>query len=436
MSDCDFDFDFNDNKSNMSDMPDISDIDDFYSNNSNKSFKNVVIDMNPESNNDKDNDDNDKDDTPINYSSKLLGKLVNKKNIITTHNNINTKLNINSNTNSNTIQTDKKDNKNKKNDEKLNEITVSKKLVITKKISNTNVKDQKKEDLKDDKKESNVDDKKETKETNADAKKDSKADNKKETKVDAKFEFNEQTIDFYTREANLNIKDICVKKSQFRNDTVLLCLLFKANIFTEYRCNIKKCKTAKTWLTKPIQLLINRKNGRMEDLTIQNLELICPNCFIVLYGIDLFQKTVNQTIYKCKICNFPLNKFSNIKKKQGYCLACESKIINSTYYSKQSEYINELKETIDNTSALKQDEFTKSNYYNEVSQYKTFKDNGKSNSNNNNILNENNKINNKPIIKLNMNIPDLDELIKEDYDDNDDDDGDGDCDSNGDVDVD
>jgi len=234
----------------------------------------------------------------------------------------------------------------------------------------------------------------------------------KETKVDARFEFNEQTIDFYTKDTNLNIKDICVKKSSFRNDTILLCLLFKTHILTEYRCNIKKCKTAKTWLGKPIQLLLNRKNGRMEDLTTMNLELICPNCYIVQYGLELFQKMADQTIYKCKLCNFPLNKFSNTKKKEGYCLACESKMINASYYSKQSEYINELKDTIDTTSTLKQDEFTKSKYYNEVSQYKTFKDNGKSKSD---IKSSNtHKVNDKPIITLNMNIPDLSELINED----------------------
>jgi hypothetical protein len=302
-------------------------------------------------------DMDDINDEPIVYSNKILGKLVPKKEIMS-----NDKKSIENNFN----------------------VKGKPKLVITKKTNST-PKTQEKDNT-----------------------------DKKENKVGSRFEFNEQTIDFYAKDANLNIKNICIKKSQFRNDTVLLCLLFKANIFTEYRCNIKKCKTAKIWLGKPIQLLINRKNGRLEDLTINNLELICPNCFIVQYGLELFQKVADQTIYKCKLCNFPLNKFSNIKKKEGYCLACENKMINASYYSKQNDYINELKETIDDTSALKQDEFTKSNYYNEVSKYKTFKDCGKSKDNIKSSSSNTNKINDKPIISLNMNIPDLTKLINED----------------------
>ena len=229
----------------------------------------------------------------------------------------------------------------------------------------------------------------------------------KESKDDAKFDFNELTIEFFSRD--LDLKKICIKKSPFKNDTALLCLLFKTKVFREYRCNIKKCKTGKTWLGKPIQLLINRKNSRAEDLTIENLELICPNCFIALYGLDLFQKALDKTIYKCKICSFPLNKFSNTNKKEGYCMSCQNKIVNSSYYTKQTEYINELKDTIDDNSTLKQDEFTTSKYYNEVSQFKTFKDSsGKSNSNSKTNTND------KPIINLNMNIPDLDDLINED----------------------
>lgn len=230
-----------------------------------------------------------------------------------------------------------------------------------------------------------------------------KVDNKKKVdnkeKVDnVSFEFNEQTIDFFTKDFNMNIKKILVNKSKFNNDTILLCLLFKNKIMTEYRCNVKKCKVGKSWLGKPIQLLINRKNGRMEDLTISNLELICPNCFIIQYGLELFNKVIAQTIFKCKICNYPLHNFGNSKKKEGFCLSCESKMINASYYSNQSAYYNELKNTIDNTSKLKQDEFTTSKYYNEVSKYKKINTNTTSS---------------KPLIPLNMSIPDIKDLIKE-----------------------
>jgi len=366
MSDCDIaDFnDFSNNDELFNNMSDISDIDDFNNSDDNVSIHSSgsnIIDM---------------DNEPTTYSNKILGKLVTKK--LTQVANVSS-VAIAKPIEKKKVIITKKDNKSPKSIKSDDE-----EVKTVKKISKT----------------SNKKDGKDSKSVDGEM--------KKAIKADACFEFNEETIDFYTRDASVNLKDICIKKSAFKNDTVLLCLLFKANVITEYRCNVKKCKTAKTWLGKPIQLLINRKNGKMEDLTTTNLELICPNCFIMQYGLDLFQKTINQTIYKCKICNFPLNKFSNFKKKEGYCLACENKIINASYYSKQNEYINELKETIDDTSALKQDDFTHSNYYNEVSQYKTFKDGkGKPNI-------KSGKVSNKPIIQLNMNIPDLSALINED----------------------
>jgi len=335
---------------NISDIDDFITLDDNLSNYSGQDMD-IDIDMDDNTNN------NTNNNTNMDYPKKILGKLVNNKQ--------SRKEEI-KDTTQETIKKEKKIIPDKK---KVN--------IVKKTNSNSNTESKKSED------------KKET----------------KESKDDAKFDFNEQTIEFFSRD--LDLKNICIKKSHFKNDTALLCLLFKAKVFKEYRCNIKKCKTGKTWLGKPIQLLINRKNSRVEDLTIENLELICPNCFIVLYGLDLFQKALDQTIYKCKICSFPLSKFANSKKKEGYCMSCQNKIINSSFYSKQTEYINELKDTIDEDSTLKEDEFTTSKYYNEVSQFKTFKDSSSKSKSKTNT-------NDKPIINVNMNIPDLYNLINED----------------------
>ena len=136
----------------------------------------------------------------------------------------------------------------------------------------------------------------------------------KESVADSKFQLNDETIEYFCKDNLENIKKICVVNSTFTNDTALLCLLLKLNIITEYKCSVKKCKTGKTWLGKAIQLLVHRKNGKMHDLTTSNLELICPNCYISAYGIDLFMKVIANTIYKCIYCGFPLNNFSNSKK--------------------------------------------------------------------------------------------------------------------------
>ena len=271
------------NTNNISDIDDYDD-NEFDNQSRQSSKKHFEIDMDVEEN--------------INYSKKILGKLVPKK--------TDNKISI--------IETSQnaKGTKNTKAEKTLSIPTPieKKKVNVVKKTNNNGSNSNgngnvEKKDIKEAKEGKESKEDKEVKEGKE----------SKESKDDAKFDFNEQTIDFFSRD--LDLKKICIKKSPFKNDTALLCLLFKGKVIKEYRCNIKKCKTGKTWLGKPIQLLINRKNSRMEDLTIENLELICPNCFIALYGLDLFQKALDKTIYKCKICSFPLNKFSNTNKKEG-----------------------------------------------------------------------------------------------------------------------
>lgn len=235
----------------------------------------------------------------------------------------------------------------------------------------------------------------------------------KESVADSKFQLNDETIEYFCKDILEDIKKICVVNSTFNNDTALLCLLLKLKIITEYKCAIKKCKTGKTWLGKPIQLLIHRKNGKMHDLTTSNLELICSNCYMAAYGIDLFIKVLANTIYKCTYCGFPLNNFSNSKKKERICMACESRIVSSSYFSKRSEYINELKDTIDGASQLKKDEFVQSNYYSEVSRYKSFDGESSGAKSTHSKKSSTSTFNNKPIINLNLSVPNIDELIGE-----------------------
>ena len=234
--------------------------------------------------------------------------------------------------------------------------------------------------------------------------KDKDKEDHKTLKADSNFEFNQETIDYFSRDILTDFKKICIPNSTFINDTALLCLLLKLNVFKDYKCSTKKCRIGKTWLDKPIQLLIHRKNGKQSDLSPSNLELLCPNCYISKYGLELFLKITKKTLFTCKLCNYPLSSFSNNKKKDRYCLSCESRIMNVGYYDKQSEFINKLKETINEESVMKEDEFTSSKYFNEVSQYKKFdKTDNKSKSNRN--------IDSTPIIHLNMTVPNLDDLL-------------------------
>ena len=236
-----------------------------------------------------------------------------------------------------------------------------------------------------------------------------------ELAADSKFQFNEETIEYFSKDILGDFKKICCVNSSFNNDTALLCLLIKLQIFKEYKCVEKKCKTGKTWLGKPIQLLIQRKNGKMQDLSISNLELICANCYISKYGLDLFIKVITKTIYTCTYCGYPLSNFTNSKKKERICMSCESKIMTSGYLEQRSKFIDQLSDTIDEASTLKKDEFKSSNYYSQVSQFKSFNstDGGFKTARKTTSESSKKTFNDKPIITLNLTVPNIDDLICE-----------------------
>lgn len=255
-------------------------------------------------------------------------------------------------------------------------------------------------------------------ETEVKAKKEAKEQRKeeKESATDAKFQFNEETIEYFSKDILGDVKKICIPNSTFNNDTALLCLLIKLGIIKEYKCVEKKCKTGKTWLGQPIQLLIHRKNGKMHDLSESNLELMCANCYIAKYGLDMFIKVAVRTIYKCSYCGYPLgSKFTNSKKKERICMACESRIMTSGYFEQRSRFIDQLSDTIDEASTLKKDEFKSSNYYSQVSQFKSF-DSIDSNTRTSRTAKSESStktFNNKPIIALNLTVPNIEDLITE-----------------------
>jgi len=131
--------------------------------------------------------------------------------------------------------------------------------------------------------------------------------------------------------------------------------------------------------------------------------------------LKILNKVINHTIFKCKICNYPLSNFGNSKKKTGFCISCEHKIINSSFDSKQIEYIQELKKTTheqnsqDNKYIDDTDNFQNTKYYNEISQFKSFKHHDKDKPN------LASKFDNKPIINLNMSVPDLEQLLGDEF---------------------
>ena len=246
----------------------------------------------------------------------------------------------------------------------------------------------------------NIKDKKGTKETKG-------TKEIKLTKKEQSFEYNQETIEYFTQD--LDFKKILIKNSPFTNDIQVICLLLKYKVITDYCCSVKKCKVKLVWNDIPIQLILHRKNNIQNDLTICNLELICGNCYLCMYGLDIFKKKEKEIILLCNICNFPLVKFNNNRKKKGICLACEKKMNRVFNENIETQFYTNMQGLYNNNPLLSEDR-KQSNYYKDISKYKATSSSSKPSGN---IINSSKEGIAKPIIKLNMKTPNMDDLLKD-----------------------
>jgi hypothetical protein len=242
--------------------------------------------------------------------------------------------------------------------------------------------------------------------TKKDEKKDSDSKEIKLTKKEQGFEYNQETIEFFTKD--LDFKKILIKNSPFTNDIEVICLLLKHKLITEYCCSVKKCKVKTLWIDTPIQLILHRKNNIQNDLSSYNLELICANCYLSIYGLEIFKKKEKEIIFKCNICNFPLVQFNNNRKKKGTCLACEKKMSNIFTKNIESQYYDKVEALYnDNPLLSEENKYNNSNYYNHKNGTK-FKPRVPSTK----VQAPSSSVGKPAVISLNMSIPNMDDLIE------------------------
>lgn len=133
------------------------------------------------------------------------------------------------------------------------------------------------------------------------------------------FSINESL--FKPEELELNpVTDVFIKNSRVKNDELVKYYILKYKI-CDYNCSGKLCPMKSgIWRRRPAYLILNRKNNKATDLTIPNISLICPNCYVQDKGAELFNKFKNQSESKCVGCGYP------VKKGYELCYVCTEKV--------------------------------------------------------------------------------------------------------------
>ena len=146
--------------------------------------------------------------------------------------------------------------------------------------------------------------------------------NKKKQKVEIIF----SDEDINKKTFGIKKEDIFIKNSPYyKKDEIVTCMILKEKLLA-YKCSISGCSVNHQWNNKPLHLLINRKNKKHSDLTINNLQFICPNCFLQNYGLSVWQKQIKTEILSCRICSYDITNLSDYNKFNKICKICEHKI--------------------------------------------------------------------------------------------------------------
>lgn len=105
-------------------------------------------------------------------------------------------------------------------------------------------------------------------------------------------------------------------KNKNVNDFTLMAYIIENEIL-EYKC--RRCDQDNIWFKKPLTLILDRINNILTDNRIENLRILCPNCYCQLrQKMPLFKKMIKDTNRYCIDCKCKIkNKTISTKNKDG-----------------------------------------------------------------------------------------------------------------------
>lgn len=129
---------------------------------------------------------------------------------------------------------------------------------------------------------------------------------------------------------------VLIKKSPLQDMDLLKYYLLSKNLLKN-ECS--KCKIPPKWNNKPLYLMIYHKNKVASDNTIENLEIICPNCMSQSDIANLKKNTNYVSKSQCDNCKELVVK---AKLNDGLCHSCFEYKMNSKYCSVDDKNANDI----------------------------------------------------------------------------------------------
>ena len=105
----------------------------------------------------------------------------------------------------------------------------------------------------------------------------------------------------YTEKIREYDRYILSRKKLGINDNLLAAYLIENNLIKNI---CKNCKSPPLWREKPLTLILDRIDSNFSNNTIDNLRLLCPNCYCqIRKKTTLLEKVTKKAMSRCIDCN-------------------------------------------------------------------------------------------------------------------------------------